>query len=50
MYIDLQKMAKEDVNWIDLYYSPYRNACRKNVEGFYQNPLGRFWLEDTKKM
>jgi peptide/nickel transport system substrate-binding protein len=50
MYIDLQKMAKEDVNWIDLYYSPYRNTCRKNIEGFYQNPLGRFWLEDTKKM
>jgi len=50
MYIDLQKMAKEDVNWIDLYYSPYRNACRKNIEGFYQNPLGRFWMEDTKKM
>lgn len=49
MYIDLQKMAKEDVNWIDLYYSPYRNACRKNVDGFYQNPLGRFFLEDTKK-
>ena len=23
MYVDLQKMAKEDVNWIDLYYSPY---------------------------
>ncbi|MBQ4797089.1 ABC transporter substrate-binding protein, partial [Pectobacterium versatile] len=20
MYIDLQKMAKDDVNWIDLYY------------------------------
>lgn len=50
MYIELQKIAKEDVNWIDLYYSPYRNACRKNVEGFYQNPLGRFFLEDTKKM
>ncbi|HET6161363.1 MAG TPA: ABC transporter substrate-binding protein [Dongiaceae bacterium] len=50
MYIDLQKTAKEDVNWIDLYYSPYRNACRKNVEGFYQNPLGRFFLEDAKKM
>ena len=50
MYIDLQKMAKEDVNWIDLYYSPYRNACGKHVEAFYQNPLGRFFLEDTKKM
>lgn len=50
MYIDLQKMAKDDVNWIDLYYSPYRNACGKNIEAFYQNPLGRFFLEDTKKM
>ncbi|QOL13978.1 ABC transporter substrate-binding protein [Dickeya dianthicola] len=49
MYIDLQKMAKDDVNWIDLYYSPYRNVTRKNISGFYQNPLGRFFLEDTVK-
>lgn len=49
MYIDLQKMAKEDVNWIDLYYSPYRNVTRSNIENFYQNPLGRFFLEDTVK-
>ncbi|QPC43031.1 ABC transporter substrate-binding protein [Kaustia mangrovi] len=49
MYVELQKMAKEDVNWIDLYYSPYRNVSRKNIEGFYQNPLGRFFLEDTVK-
>jgi peptide/nickel transport system substrate-binding protein len=49
MYIDLQKMAKEDVNWIDLYYSPYRNVSRSSIEGFYQNPLGRFFLEDTVK-
>jgi peptide/nickel transport system substrate-binding protein len=50
MYIDLQKMAKEDVNFIDLYYSPYRNVCSKKIDNFYQNPLGRFFLEDTKKM
>ncbi len=49
MYIDLQKMAKDDVNWIDLYYSPYINVTRKNIENFYQNPLGRFFLEDTVK-
>jgi peptide/nickel transport system substrate-binding protein len=49
MYVDLQKMAKEDVNWVDLYYSPYRNVSRKNVQNFYQNPLGRFFLEDTVK-
>ncbi len=49
MYIDLQKMAKADVNWIDLYYSPYRNVSRKNIKGFYQNPLGRFFLENTVK-
>lgn len=49
MYVDLQKMAKEDVNWIDLYYSPYRNVTRSNIEGFFQNPLGRFFLEDTVK-
>lgn len=49
MYIDIQKMAKEDVHWIDLYYSPYINVSRTNVENFYQNPLGRFFLEDTVK-
>lgn len=49
MYVELQKMAKADVNWIDLYYSPYINVMRKNVSNFYQNPLGRFFLEDTVK-
>jgi len=49
MYIDIQKMAKDDAHWIDLYYSPYRNVSRSNIEGFFQNPLGRFFLEDTVK-
>lgn len=49
MYVELQKIAKDDVNWIDLYYSPFRNACSKNIEAFYQNPLGRFFLEETRK-
>jgi len=49
MYVDLQKMAKTDVNWIDLYYSPYLTVSRKNIEGFGQTPLGRFYLEDVKK-
>lgn len=49
MHVDLQKMAKADVNWIDLFYSPYRNVCQKNVENFGQTPLGRLTLEDTKK-
>jgi peptide/nickel transport system substrate-binding protein len=49
LYVDIQKMAKDDVHWIDLYYSPYINVSRKNIENFYQNPLGRFFLEDTVK-
>ncbi|NWA31461.1 ABC transporter substrate-binding protein [Pseudomonas sp. C6002] len=49
MYVDLQKMAKQDVNWIDLYYSPYINISRKNVSNFLQNPLGRFTLEEVVK-
>lgn len=49
MYVDIQTMAKDDAHWIDLYYSPYRNVSRNNIEGFYQNPLGRFFLEDTVK-
>ncbi len=48
-YMEIQKISKDDVHWIDLYYSPYINGCRKNVSGFYQNPLGRFFLEDTAK-
>ena len=49
MYYEIQHLAKDDVNWIDLYYSPYRNVSRTNIEGLYQNPLGRFFLEDTVK-
>lgn len=49
MYERLQEMAKADVNWIDLYYSPFRNVVRADIEGFHQNPMGRFFLEDTVK-
>lgn len=48
MYVQLQKTAKEEVNWIDLYYSPFLNVSRSNVTNFYQNPLGRLFLEDTE--
>jgi peptide/nickel transport system substrate-binding protein len=47
IYNEIQKIASEDVNWVDLYYSPFRNASRSYVKGFYQNPTGRFMLEDT---
>jgi peptide/nickel transport system substrate-binding protein len=49
IYTEIQTISKEEAHWIDLYYSPYRNVTRKNIEGFYQNPLGRFFLEDTVK-
>lgn len=45
MYYEIQRLAKDDVHWIDLYYSPFRNASRANVHGFVQNPLGRYMLE-----
>ena len=45
MYYEIQRMTKDDVHWIDLYYSPFRNASRSNVKGFVQNPLGRYMLE-----
>jgi peptide/nickel transport system substrate-binding protein len=48
IYNEIQKTASDEVNWVDLYYSPFRNASRKNVKGFYQNPTGRFMLEDTE--
>jgi peptide/nickel transport system substrate-binding protein len=47
IYYEIQKVAKDDVHWIDLYYSPYRNISRSNVQDFFQNPLGRFMLETT---
>jgi len=47
IYYTMQQQAADDVVWVDLYYSPFRNASRKNVKGFYQNPTGRFMLEDT---
>ncbi len=49
MYFEIQRMAKDDVHWIDLYYSPFRNASRKTVSGFVQNPLGRYMLETAVK-
>ena len=49
MYAEIQKIAKADVHWIDLYYSPFLSVTRKQVEHFGQNPLGRFYLEETTK-
>lgn len=47
IYYQIQAIAKQDVHWVDLYYSPYRNASRTYVKGFVQNPLGKFMLEST---
>jgi peptide/nickel transport system substrate-binding protein len=49
MYFKIQRLAKDDVHWIDLYYSPFRNASRATVSGFVQNPLGRYMLETAVK-
>ena len=49
IYHEIQKLAKADVHWIDLYYSPFRCVTQKGVENFGQNPLGRFYLEETVK-
>lgn len=48
-YHEIQALAKADAHWIDLYYSPFINVTRKGIENFDQNPLGRFFLEDTVK-
>jgi peptide/nickel transport system substrate-binding protein len=47
IYYELQAIAKDDVPWIDLYYSPFRNISRTNVHDLVQNPLGRFMIETT---
>lgn len=49
MYVELQKTVEADVPWINLYQTPYVNISRKTVENFYQNPLGRLFLEDVVK-
>jgi peptide/nickel transport system substrate-binding protein len=49
MYAEIQKLAKADTHWIDLYYSPFISVTNKGVTNFGQNPLGRFWLEETVK-
>jgi peptide/nickel transport system substrate-binding protein len=49
LYFEIQRIAKDDVHWIDLYYSPFRNASLKTVTGFVQNPLGRYMLETADK-
>jgi peptide/nickel transport system substrate-binding protein len=47
IYYKIQQVAKDDVHWIDLYYSPFRNASRANVKNLLQNPMGKFTLEDV---
>ncbi|MCB6179043.1 ABC transporter substrate-binding protein [Rhodobacter sp. Har01] len=49
IYAEIQKLAKADTHWIDLYYSPYISVTRKGIANFGQNPLGRFFLEETTK-
>jgi peptide/nickel transport system substrate-binding protein len=49
MYFEIQELAKADAHWVDLFYSPFINDSRKGIENFDQNPLGRFFLEDTVK-
>ena len=49
MYYDLQRIARNEVSLIDLYYSPFRNVCGKKVSGFVQYPLGLFSFQDVKK-
>lgn len=45
----IQKLAKADLRWIDLSYSPFISVTNKGGQNFGQNPLGRFWLEETVK-
>lgn len=46
LYYKIQATVQEDAFWYDLYYSPFSNISRKNVKGFYQNPLGIFPLHE----
>jgi ABC-type transport system substrate-binding protein len=47
IYNKIQQIVKDDAEWVDLFYSPYRNVTASYVKNFTQNPLGGFTLEDT---
>ena len=47
IYDRIQQIVRDEAEWVDLYYSPYRNATASYVKHFTQNPLGGFTLEDT---
>ena len=38
MYIEIQKIAKDDVHWIDLYYSPYHQCLPQERDRFLPEP------------
>lgn len=40
LYNQIQAIVKEEVHWVDLYYSPFSNVSTSSVKGFYQNPMG----------
>ena len=40
MYAEIQKLAKADAHWIDLYYSPYISVTRKGVDRLRPEPAG----------
>jgi len=49
LYRQIQRIWYNDQPFLALYYSPFRNATRKWVHDFFQNPLGywsvsRAWL------
>ena len=40
LYNELLSIAKQDVHWVDLYYSPFSNISKQGVSGFFQSPMG----------
>lgn len=47
LYNKIQAIAKDDVHWVDLYYSPFSNVTTTEVDGFYQNPMGVIPLHEV---
>lgn len=47
IYNKIQQIVRDEAQWVDLYYSPYRNTTASTVKNFTRNPLGGFTLEDT---
>ena len=47
IYYKIQKLTKDEVSQLPLFYTPYRNAYR-GIEGLMMSPAIQFSLDEAK--